>query len=135
MAITIWASRQNKSATDYYAGGRSFSGTQNGLAIAGDFMSATTFLGLTGMYFGTGVDPAAIYFLTPLVGLPLMMLLIAGPLRRAGSCRSLWPTWCNSTRRSGANTPPSLCGPIRPNWPCRCGRLPPRSRLPWTSRA
>ena len=84
LGITAWAARRSKSREDYYAAGSRITGFQNGLAIAGDFMSATTFLGLTGMYFGSGVDPAGIYFLTPLVGLPLMMLLIAGPLRRAG---------------------------------------------------
>jgi cation/acetate symporter len=57
---------------------------QNGLAIAGDFMSATTFLGMTGMFFASGVDPTAIYYLCPLVGMSMMMLLVAGPLRRAG---------------------------------------------------
>ena len=84
LGITFWAASRSKNKADYYAAGGRIKGYQNGLAIAGDFMSATTFLGLTGMYFGTGVDPAAIYFLTPLVGLPLMMLLIAAPLRRAG---------------------------------------------------
>ena len=43
--ITIWASRQNKTAADYYAAGRSFSALQNGLAIGGDYMSAASFLG------------------------------------------------------------------------------------------
>ncbi len=40
LMITVWASRQTKTATDYYAGGRTFSGFQNGLAISGDYMSA-----------------------------------------------------------------------------------------------
>ncbi|MGH3371096.1 MAG: sodium:solute symporter family transporter, partial [Nocardioidaceae bacterium] len=48
IGITIWASRQGSGATDYYAGGRSFSGFQNGLAIGGDYMSAASFLGISG---------------------------------------------------------------------------------------
>ncbi len=84
LVITLWASRRAKSRADLYAAGGKLSGPQNGLAIAGDFMSATTFLGMTGMYFDAGIDQTAIYYLTPLVGLCLMMLLLAGPLRRAG---------------------------------------------------
>jgi cation/acetate symporter len=84
LGITWWASRRSKSRADYYAAGGRITGMQNGLAIAGDFMSATTFLGMTGMFFVTGVDPTAIYYLCPLVGMSMMMLLVAGPLRRAG---------------------------------------------------
>ena len=46
LGITIWASRQTKTATDFYAGGRQFSGFQNGMAISGDYMSAASFLGI-----------------------------------------------------------------------------------------
>ena len=49
LGITVWASRQTKTATDYYAGGRSFSGFQNGMAIGGDYMSAASFLGIAGI--------------------------------------------------------------------------------------
>lgn len=84
LGITIWASRRSSSRADYYVAGGRITGVQNGFAIAGDFMSATTFLGLTGMFFVSGVDQVAIYFLTPLVGLALMLLLIAGPLRQRG---------------------------------------------------
>lgn len=84
LAVTIWASRRNSSQADYYVAGGKITGVQNGFAIAGDFMSATTFLGLTGMFFVAGVDQVAIYYLTPLVGLSLMLLLIAGPLRQRG---------------------------------------------------
>src|SRR3954453_16941230 len=48
LAITIWASRQTKTATDFYAGGRQFSGFQNGMAIGGDSMSAASFLCIAG---------------------------------------------------------------------------------------
>jgi cation/acetate symporter len=84
LGITWWASRRSKSRADYYAAGGKITGVQNGLAIAGDFMSATTFLGMTGMFFTSGVDPTAIYYLCPLVGMSMMMMLVAGPLRRAG---------------------------------------------------
>ena len=84
LGVTIWAARRSKSAADYYVAGGRITGLQNGLAIAGDFMSATTFLGITAMYFASGVDPSAIYYLTPMVGLPLMLLWVAAPLRRAG---------------------------------------------------
>src|ERR1700761_7545883 len=84
LGITWWASRRAKSRSDYYAAGGNITGLQNGLAIAGDFMSATTFLGMTGMFFATGVDPTAIYYLCPLAGMSGVMLRVAGPLRRAG---------------------------------------------------
>ncbi len=48
MVVVLRASKNNKTAADYYAGGRSFSGTQNGLAIAGDYLSAASFLGIVG---------------------------------------------------------------------------------------
>ena len=48
VGITFWASRQTSGAADYYAGGRNFSGFQNGLAIGGDYMSAASFLGISG---------------------------------------------------------------------------------------
>src|SRR4029079_4445217 len=50
------APRQNKAAADYYAGGRSFSGAQNGLAISGDYMSAASFLGISGSIALCGYD-------------------------------------------------------------------------------
>ena len=84
LGITVWAARRSSGRADYYAAGGKLTGAQNGLAIAGDFMSATTFLGITGMYFMSGVDPSSIYYLTPMVGLPLMLLWVAGPLKRAG---------------------------------------------------
>ena len=56
IGITVWASRQNKGAADYYAGGRSFSGFQNGLAIGGDYMSAASFLGISGAIALSGYD-------------------------------------------------------------------------------
>ncbi len=83
LAITAWAGKRSRQRADFYAAGSRISGTQNGLAIAGDFMSATTVLGLGGLYFVSGWD-TAIYYLAPLAGLCLMLLLIAAPLRRLG---------------------------------------------------
>jgi cation/acetate symporter len=83
LLVTAWAGRRSNHRADYYAAGSRITGGQNGLAIAGDFMSATTVLGLGGLYFTSGWD-TAIYYLAPLAGLCLMLLLIAGPLRRLG---------------------------------------------------
>ena len=56
MVVVLRASKNNKTAADYYAGGRSFSGTQNGLAIAGDYLSAASFLGIVGAIALQGYD-------------------------------------------------------------------------------
>ena len=83
LGITAWASRHSHSKSEVYTAGGKITGAQNGLAIAGDFMSATTLLGLTGLFYASGVD-TLLYYLSPLVGLCLMLVLIAGPLRRLG---------------------------------------------------
>ena len=80
MGITFWASRQNRSATDYYAGGRSFSGTQNGLAIAGDYLSAASFLGIAGAIALFGYD-GFLYSIGFLVAWLVALLLVAELLR------------------------------------------------------
>lgn len=84
LGVTFWAARRNRSRADYYVAGNRITGRQNGLAIAGDFMGATTFLGMTAMYLDNGVDQTAIYYVAPLAGFCLMLLFIAAPLRRAG---------------------------------------------------
>ncbi|WP_433164846.1 solute symporter family protein [Kribbella sp. CA-247076] len=81
--ITWWASRQNKSAADYYAGGRSFSGAQNGLAVAGDYMSAASFLGISGSIALYGYD-GFLYSIGFLVAWLVALLLIAELLRNSG---------------------------------------------------
>ncbi len=83
LIITVWAARRSKGRDSFYAASSRISGGQNGLAIAGDFMSSTTILGITGLYFLSGAD-TAIYFLAPPAGLCLILILIAGPLRRLG---------------------------------------------------
>jgi cation/acetate symporter len=84
LLITVWAARRSRSRADFFVAGGKITSLQNGLAISGDFLSATSFLGLTAMYFTSGIDPVATYLIAPLIGLPLMLLWIAGPLRRAG---------------------------------------------------
>ncbi len=81
--ITFWASRSNKTTTDYYAGGRSFSGFQNGLAIGGDYMSAASFLGISGSIALYGYD-GFLYSIGFLVAWLVALLLIAELLRNSG---------------------------------------------------
>ncbi len=81
--ITFWASRNTKNANDYYAGGRSFSGFQNGLAIGGDYMSAASFLGISGSIALYGYD-GFLYSIGFLVAWLVALLLIAELLRNSG---------------------------------------------------
>ncbi|TDE23798.1 cation acetate symporter [Actinomadura sp. 6K520] len=83
LAITVWASRNTKNATDYYAGGRSFSGPQNGLAIGGDYMSAASFLGIAGLIALYGYD-GFLYSIGFLVAWLVALLLVAELLRNSG---------------------------------------------------
>ena len=81
--ITYWAARKTKTTSEFYAAGRNISGFQNGLALAGDYMSAASFLGIAGMVALRGYD-GLIYSIGFLVGWPLIMFLIAEPLRNLG---------------------------------------------------
>ncbi|MQY07825.1 solute symporter family protein [Actinomadura macrotermitis] len=81
--ITVWASRQNRTAADYYAGGRSFSAMQNGLAIGGDYMSAASFLGIAGIFALSGYD-GFLYSIGFLVAWLVALLLVAEMLRNSG---------------------------------------------------
>jgi cation/acetate symporter len=83
MYITYWAARKTKTGSEFYAAGRSINGFQNGLALAGDYMSAASFLGIAGMVAMNGYD-GLIYSIGFLVGWPLIMFLIAEPLRNLG---------------------------------------------------
>ncbi|MBW9207298.1 cation acetate symporter [Mumia sp. zg.B53] len=83
VAITFWASRNNKTAADYYAGGRSFTGFQNGLAIGGDYMSAASFLGISGAIALSGYD-GFLYSIGFLVAWLVALLLVAELLRNSG---------------------------------------------------
>ena len=83
VGITFWASRQTQSAADFYAGGRSFSGFQNGLAISGDYMSAASFLGISGLIALFGYD-GFLYSIGFLVAWLVALLLVAELLRNSG---------------------------------------------------
>jgi cation/acetate symporter len=83
LLITYWAAKRTKTASEYYAAGRSVTGFQNGLALAGDYMSAASFLGIAGMVSLRGYD-GMIYATGWLVGWPALMFLIAEPLRNLG---------------------------------------------------
>ncbi len=83
LVIVIRASRQNRSAADYYAGGRAFSGRQNGIAIAGDYLSAASFLGIAGAIATTGYD-GFLYSIGFLVAWLVALLLVAELLRNTG---------------------------------------------------
>ena len=83
LAITWWAARETKGTKDFYAAGGRITGFQNGLAIAGDFMSAATFLGITGLTYLAGLD-ATIYVLAPMVGFCLLLMLMVEPFRKLG---------------------------------------------------
>ncbi len=83
LGITKWAASRTKSAADFYAAGGGITGFQNGLAIAGDYMSAASFLGISGLVFATGFD-GLIYSVGWLVGWPIVLFLIAERLRNLG---------------------------------------------------
>jgi cation/acetate symporter len=83
LAIVIRASRNNRTAADYYAGGRSFTGPQNGIAIAGDYLSAASFLGIAGAIALNGYD-GFLYSIGFLVAWLVALLLVAELLRNTG---------------------------------------------------
>ncbi|MFC0863332.1 cation acetate symporter [Sphaerimonospora cavernae] len=83
LGITFWAGRNTKTAADYYAGGRSFSGLQNGLAIGGDYMSAASFLGIAGIIALSGYD-GFLYSIGFLVAWLVALLLVAELMRNSG---------------------------------------------------
>ena len=83
LLITWWAARRTRSTKDFYAAGGSVTALQNGLALAGDYMSAASFLGIAGMVALNGFD-GLIYSIGFLVGWPVVVCLIAEPLRNLG---------------------------------------------------
>ncbi len=83
LGVTYWAARRTKTAEHFYAAGRSITGFQNGLALAGDYMSAASFLGIAGLVALNGFD-GLIYSTGWLVGWPIILFLIAEPLRNLG---------------------------------------------------
>jgi cation/acetate symporter len=83
LAITFWAARRTRTTEHFYAAGRTISAGQNGFALAGDYMSAASFLGIAGLVSTTGFD-GLIYSTGWLVGWPVVLFLIAEPLRNLG---------------------------------------------------
>ena len=83
LAITKWAAGRTKSTADFYTAGGGISGFQNGMAIAGDYMSAATLLGLTSLTYFKGFD-GFIYSISFFVGWPIILFLIAERLRNLG---------------------------------------------------
>ncbi|UGQ10356.1 cation acetate symporter [Yinghuangia sp. ASG 101] len=83
LAITVAAGRRTRGAADFYAGGRSFSPLQNGIAIGGDYMSAASFLGIAGILALSGYD-GFLYSIGFLVAWIVALLLVAEPLRNSG---------------------------------------------------
>src|SRR3954466_6032146 len=80
LSVTYWAARRTRSTKEFYAAGRTISPLQNGLALAGDYMSAASFLGIAGLVALKGYD-GMIYATGWLVDLSALMFLIAEPLR------------------------------------------------------
>ena len=83
LAITWWAARRTRTTRDFYAAGGGISGMQNGFAIAGDYMSAASFLGISGLVFASGFD-GLIYSIGFFVGWPIILFLLAERLRNLG---------------------------------------------------
>ncbi|RQW61116.1 cation/acetate symporter ActP [Vibrio viridaestus] len=83
LCITWWAARRTKTAQDFYSAGGNISGFQNGLAIAGDAMSAGALLGLTGLVFSKGFD-GLVYAIGYTTGLPIVVFLMAAKMRELG---------------------------------------------------
>ncbi|GBL55010.1 cation acetate symporter [Pseudomonas sp. R3.Fl] len=83
LAITRWAALRTRSAADFYTAGGGLTGMQNGLAIAGDMISAASFLGISAMMFASGYD-GLLYALGVLAGWPIILFLIAERLRNLG---------------------------------------------------
>ena len=83
LGITYWAASKTKTASDFYTAGGGITGFQNGMAIAGDYMSAASFLGLSGLVYLQGYD-GLVYAVGFLVGWPVILFLMAEKLRNLG---------------------------------------------------
>ena len=83
LGITYWAASKTKTAKDFYSAGGGITGFQNGLAIAGDYMSAASFLGISALVYTSGFD-GLIYSIGFLVGWPIILFLVAEQLRNLG---------------------------------------------------
>ncbi len=83
LGITYWAAKRTKTAKDFYTAGGGITGFQNGMAIAGDYMSAASFLGISALVYSKGYD-GLIYSIGFLVGWPIILFLVAEQLRNLG---------------------------------------------------
>lgn len=83
LLITAWASRRTGSRGDFYVAGGTITGVQNGIALAGDYISAAVLLGVAGLYFTSGLD-GFVYNVGGIVGWPILLFLLAERLRRLG---------------------------------------------------
>ena len=83
LGIAYWAARRTRTTEQFYAAGHNITGIQNGIALAGDYMSAASFLGIAGLVALFGFD-GLIYSIGFLVGWPIVLFLIAEPLRNLG---------------------------------------------------
>jgi Predicted symporter len=110
IVIVIRASHNNRTAADFYAGGRAFTGPQNGIAISGDYLSAASFLGIAGAIAINGYD-GFLYSIGFLVAWLVALLLVAELLRNTGG--SPWPM-CSPSGSVNAPCVPRL--PSRRCW-------------------
>ena len=83
LGITWWAARRTRSTSDFYSAGGGITGFQNGLALAGDYMSASTLLGITALIYTSGMD-GYIYLIAFFAGWPVLLLLMTERLRNLG---------------------------------------------------
>src|ERR1035438_6294641 len=83
LGITYWAAKRSSGASAYFAAGRRITGLQNGIAVAGDYMSAASFLGIAGIIAFQGYD-GFMYSVGWLVAYLTVLLIVAEPLRNAG---------------------------------------------------
>lgn len=83
LGITWWAAKRTHSTSDFYTAGGGITGGQNGMAIAGDYMSAATLLGLSSLVFAKGFD-GFVYTIGFFVGWPIILFLLAEPVRNLG---------------------------------------------------
>jgi cation/acetate symporter len=98
LAVTWWASHRTGTTREFYAAGRSITGLQNGLALAGDSMSAASFLGIAGLVATSGYD-GLIYSVGWLVGWPIVLFLVAEPARNLGAFTCADVVACRLQRR------------------------------------
>ena len=92
LLITYFASKKSNIKENYYAAGGKISGFQNGLAIAGDYMSAASFLGISGLVFFSGFD-GLIYSIGFLVGWPIILFLISERLKNFGKLQKYYRSY------------------------------------------